>query len=132
MLLINLLMQSYGSIFYQLLIAITIPNEDQNLRIFNFFFFFGGKDVTENTFGTSIFQLPDCFLLNWLPDKIWKISSADRSLQKKFLSGLPTYDSITYCYVIVHGRSISAYIVVRTLSAIACFEHCKLSVRVNL
>lgn len=101
--LINILMQSYGSIFYQLHIAITIPNEDQNLNIFKLFvILFGGKDVTENTFGTSIFQCPYCFLLNWLPDKNWKISSADRSLQKKIPSSLPAYDPITYCYAILN------------------------------
>lgn len=55
----NILMQSYGSIFYQLCIAIAIPNEDQNLSIFKLFItLFGGRDVTENTFGTSIFPRP--------------------------------------------------------------------------
>jgi len=35
MFIINLYWQSYGSIFYQLYITITIRNEDQNSCIFN-------------------------------------------------------------------------------------------------
>lgn len=139
---INFKSQSYGSVSYQLYITITFPNEDQNSNISNLFILlFCGQYVTENNFHNQhFFQLPGLFLLDWLSDKMFFLKANLKfkrylllkdHYRRKFWA-LSTYSSIIYYNIISHGLSASACITVRILSAIACFEHLKLSVRVNL
>lgn len=117
------------------------PKWGLNSSIFNLFILFLVERMLQKThfrIGTS--QLPGCLLLDWLSDKIIFLKENLKFQQYLLLTdhcrrkfwAVSTYGPIIHCYVIAHGLSIITFIIVGTLSAIACFEHPKLSVRVNL